>query len=123
LVAVGVPGGYRLLLRYHVGLLGDARRVLGLADASALHQHVILASQRHRAEGNDQEKVGHIGLRTLAPNHIALGGPERYKPNKLMIRRSSYNGSGILIEFFSKQSTILKVFGIYLIFVDKTKLN
>lgn len=65
-----------LLLRYHVRLLGGARRVLGLAHASALHQHVILASQRHRAERNDQEQVGHIGLRTLAADHIALRGSE-----------------------------------------------
>lgn len=63
-------------LRYHVGLLGGARRILGLAHASALHQHIILTGQCHRAERDDQEQVGYIGLRTLAPHYVALRGSE-----------------------------------------------
>ena len=52
-----------------------ARRVLRLADAAALDEHVVLPGERHRAQRDHQEQVGHVGLRALAVDDVALLGP------------------------------------------------
>lgn len=51
---------------------GCARRISRLADATVLHQYVILAGQGHWTEGNHQKQVRYVGLRALAVNHVAF---------------------------------------------------
>jgi len=51
---------------------GAARRISRLTDATALHQHVILAGQGHRTKGNHEEQIRHVGLRAFAVNHVAF---------------------------------------------------
>lgn len=51
---------------------GRACRISRLADATALHQYVILASQGHWTEGNHQKQVRYVGLRALTMNHVAF---------------------------------------------------
>lgn len=51
---------------------GRARRISRLADATALHQHVILAGQGHWTEGNHQKQIRYVGLRAFAVNHVAF---------------------------------------------------
>lgn len=51
---------------------GRACRISRLADATALHQHVILAGQGHWTEGDHQKQVWYVGLRALAVDHVAF---------------------------------------------------
>lgn len=61
--------------------LGQGRRLhrfrspvpLRFADAPALHEHVVLAGERDRAQGNDEEQIRNVRLGALATHHFAFG--------------------------------------------------
>lgn len=68
-VSRGSEAGYR---GHRVRLLVRGHGVLGPAHAAALHQHVVLAGQRDRAQRDHQEQVRDVRLRALSAHHVAF---------------------------------------------------
>lgn len=62
----------RLKARHGRCIGGRTRRISRLADTTALHQHVILAGQGHRTQGNHQKQVWYVGLRAFTVDHVAF---------------------------------------------------